>query len=220
MSHMNWCPIVKAAKRIGADRHPGNRVFFSYHHERDVWRANLVRDHWLASGDGQVSGGFEGSLAELAEAEGADSVRRRLDAAIEDCAVVCVLIGAETHQRHWVDYAVFRAITRGKGVFGVRIHTINDRYGRRNFSAQSPFDFLGFGTDARAPGAMVAMARHAGGWEPVPGIDPVSPDAAPYLRAGARPTLAAIFRVHDWGDDAGDTNFAHWVNAAAAQAGH
>ncbi len=27
---------------------PPRRVFFSFHYQRDIWRVNVVRNHWIA----------------------------------------------------------------------------------------------------------------------------------------------------------------------------
>ena len=37
------------------------RVFFSFHYERDIWRANVVRNSWLTK-DREAAGFFDASL--------------------------------------------------------------------------------------------------------------------------------------------------------------
>ena len=42
------------------------RVFFSFHYERDIWRANVVRNSWVTQ-DREAAGFWDASLWEEAK---------------------------------------------------------------------------------------------------------------------------------------------------------
>jgi hypothetical protein len=72
-----------------------SRVFFSFHYERDMWRARVVRDSWVTQD--REAAGFRGtSLWEEAKRKGDDAVRRMIDRALENTSVRAVLIGTGT----------------------------------------------------------------------------------------------------------------------------
>ncbi len=194
------------------------RVFFSFHYQRDIWRIWRVRNHWVAKDDRQAAGYFDGSLSEKAQTEGSAKVKRLIDEGLNGSSVTCVLIGAETYTRHWVDYEIFRSIELGKGVFGVRIHGLKNNDERTDSPGPSPFEFLGYGTSNEKQGKLVPYAKYSGGWKIFEDGPAISPGAAAYLRANTTPVLSTLFHVYDWVGDNGYENFANWVNAAAKQA--
>lgn len=74
------------------------RVFFSFHYQRDVWRANVVRK----SGEfiGTAAAGFQdASLWEEAKRKGDAAIKKLIDDNLDGTTVTCVLIGAESWVR-------------------------------------------------------------------------------------------------------------------------
>jgi len=225
MTNPSWGPIILGglAGVVGASLLTGGsqavrRVFFSFHYQRDIWRVNQVRNHWVAKDNRQAAGYFDGSLWEKAQTEGKAKVKRLIDEGLNGASVACVLIGAETYTRHWVDYEIFRSIELGKGVFGVRIHDLKDKDGRIDSSGPSPFDFLGFWTSNDHPGKLVPFAKYTDGWKVYEEASPISPGAAAYLQPDSKPVLSSLFHVYDWVVDSGYENFGSWAQAAAKQA--
>lgn len=104
------------------------RVFFSFHYERDIWRANVVRNSWITQ-DRAAAGFFDASLWEEAKRKGDAAIKRMIDNGLLRTSVTAVLIGAETADRGYVRYEIQQSIARGNGLLGVRIHTIGDRMG-------------------------------------------------------------------------------------------
>ncbi|HEX5753746.1 MAG TPA: TIR domain-containing protein [Archangium sp.] len=197
---------------------PSNRfVFFSFHYQRDIMRVQQIKKHSLTKGY-QAAGYFDGSLSELAKTEGVTAVKRAINKGLPGTSVTCVLIGAETYTRPWVDYEIFRSIELGKGVIGIRIHQLKDPKTGMDVAGPNPFDYLGYGgKDTRT--TMVPYAKYMDGWKPYTNADPISPSAAPYLVPGTTPILSSLFDVYDWVDDDGFNNFPQWVAKAARQAG-
>jgi len=118
------------------------RVFFSFHYERDIWRANVVRNSWVTQPDREAAGFWDASLWEEAKKQGDEAIRRMINRGIENTSVTAVLIGAETAGREWVQYEIKKSFERGNGLLGIHISSIKDRYGRPDLSGANPFDGL------------------------------------------------------------------------------
>ena len=99
-------------------------VYFSFHYQRDIRRVQQVKNHWVAKGNYLAAGYFDGSLEEKAKKEGQRAVMTAINKGMIGSSVTCVLIGAQTEQREWVAYEIFRSIETGMGVFGIRIHRL------------------------------------------------------------------------------------------------
>jgi hypothetical protein len=113
------------------------RVFFSFHYERDIWRANVVRNSWVTQ-DRVASGFFDASLWEEAKKKGDAAVKAMIDDALRNTSVTAVLIGAETASRTYVKYEIDQSIARGNGLIGVRIEKIADRSGKTDAAGPNP----------------------------------------------------------------------------------
>ena len=122
------------------------RVFFSFHYEKDVWRASIVRNANVV--EGAAAAGFQdGSLWEEAKRKGDDAIRRMIDGGLNGTTVTAVLIGAETSTRPWVDYEIMKSIERGNGLLGMYIDQIKGSDGRTSVRGGVPRRLI----EARAP---------------------------------------------------------------------
>ncbi len=116
---------------------PGRRVFFSFHYERDVWRATNVRNSGKV--DATAAAGWnDASLWEEAKRKGRREIQRLIDEGLRGTSVTAVLIGTETASRPWVQYEIERSIKKGNGLLGVRIHRIKDQTGRGSDRGSTP----------------------------------------------------------------------------------
>jgi hypothetical protein len=115
------------------------KIFFSFHYERDAWRAGQVRNSNVVSSEDRY--GF-------IDAADWESIKKKGDAAIEDwiddqlknTSVTVVLIGAETSSREWVQYEILKSWNRGNGLVGIRIHNIKDQDQKTDVPGAYPFD--------------------------------------------------------------------------------
>jgi len=105
------------------------RVFFSFHYERDAWRAAQVRNSWVTKEDREAAGFWDSAEWEAVQRQGDEAVKRWIDRQIEGTSVTVVLIGAETFNRKWVIYEVQRSLDKGNGIVGIRIHNLKDQNG-------------------------------------------------------------------------------------------
>jgi hypothetical protein len=114
------------------------RTFFSFHYERDVTRANVVRNSWLTKPDREASGFFDASLWEESKKQGDAAIKRMIDDGLRNTSVTVVLIGRETAGRSYVVYEIERSIDRGNGLLGVQIHAIKNLQGVQDEPGSNP----------------------------------------------------------------------------------
>lgn len=117
------------------------RVFFSFHYERDIWRANVVRNSWVTQ-EREAAGFFNASLWEDAKKKGDEAIKRMIDRGIDNTSVTVVLIGAETADRKYVLYEIEQSYKRGNGLLGIHINNIENRDGLADYQGANPFDKL------------------------------------------------------------------------------
>lgn len=121
------------------------RVFFSFHYQDVIdFRANVVRNHWIAKPNRESAGFFDASIWESAKKTGDIALKRLINKGITNTSNTCVLIGTETYLRRWVRYEIFRSIAMGNHVFGVHINKIKGKDGYVKNYGNNPFDYLGF----------------------------------------------------------------------------
>jgi hypothetical protein len=117
------------------------RVFFSFHYERDNWRANQIRNSWVTRGI-EEAGFWDASLWEKAKKEGDLAIKRMINKGLENTSVTVVLIGEETAKRKWVRYEIIKSFERGNGMLGIDLFFLSDQKGNLNCgSNQNPFVF-------------------------------------------------------------------------------
>jgi hypothetical protein len=113
------------------------RVFFSFHYDKDHWRATQVRNsHAVAGAD--IAGFF--NLAEYQEAKGkgAEAVKRMIVRHLANSTVTVVLIGSQTTFRPFVKYGIEESINRKNGLLGIRIHHLKDQVGQPSIPGRVP----------------------------------------------------------------------------------
>jgi hypothetical protein len=101
------------------------RTFFSFHYDRDVWRANQVRMANVVLGTDRA-GFFDHSEYEDAKRTGVYGIQRMILRHLENTTVTVVLIGRDTAARPWVQYEIAESIKRKNGLLGIYIHHLQD----------------------------------------------------------------------------------------------
>jgi len=115
------------------------KIFFSFHYERDAWRASQVRNSNVVSSDDRY--GFIDKVDwESIKKNGDDAIKHWIDDQLENTSVTAVLIGAETASREWVQYEIARSWNRGNGLVGVRIEGLKDQDQQTDAQGRNPFD--------------------------------------------------------------------------------
>lgn len=113
------------------------RVFFSFQYQRDIFRANVVRNSWVTQ-DREAAGYFDASLWEEAQTKGDAAVRALIDEGLKNTSVSVVLIGKESSTRSYVKYEIEQSIARGNALLGVRIEKIKDISGNVDDAGANP----------------------------------------------------------------------------------
>ncbi len=90
-------------------------TYFSFHYQRDVQRAAVVRNSWVTR-DRSDSGFFEDGLWEKAKGSGPDGIKALIGRGMGGTSVNCVCIGHETWARYWVRYEILKSFVEGKGI--------------------------------------------------------------------------------------------------------
>jgi hypothetical protein len=113
------------------------RVFFSFNHDDDIWRANQVRNSNVVAGP-HLAGFFDHSEYVEADKKGKDAIQRMILKHLKDTTVTVVLIGTETANRPWVKYEIEQSIARKNGLLGIYIHHLKDSNQRPSSRGAKP----------------------------------------------------------------------------------
>lgn len=119
------------------------KVFFSFHYERDSWRAAQVRNSQLITKENE-RGFIDKAEWEGIERQGELAIKNWINKQLFGTSVTVVLIGAETAQRKWVLYEIEQSVKNGNGLLGIYINNIKDSSSRIDFKGANPFIQLGY----------------------------------------------------------------------------
>ncbi len=89
------------------------KVFFSFHFDNDVWRANVVRNSWVTKPNTATAGFMDAVDFEELKKKGKTAVENWIDDQLIGTTVTVVLIGSETLQRPFVQYELKKSCERG-----------------------------------------------------------------------------------------------------------
>jgi hypothetical protein len=117
------------------------KVFFSFHYERDAWRAANVRNSDLIP-DQDEYGVIDKAEWESIEREGDQAIKNWIQAQLKNTTCTIVLIGAETASRDWVLYEIQESWKRGNAVVGLRIHNIKNQHQQADTAGVNPLDLV------------------------------------------------------------------------------
>lgn len=119
------------------------KTFFSFHYERDAWRAANVRNSGVLSNDEEY-GFIDAADWEKIERQGPAAIKRWIQDQLKNTTVTAVLIGAETASRDWVRYEIRESWKRGNAIIGIRIHGIKDQGSKVDSFGVNPLDVIKF----------------------------------------------------------------------------
>jgi hypothetical protein len=114
------------------------RAFFSFHYVPDNWRASQVRNIGVVEGDAPATDNDWETVTRGGDA----AIQKWIDNQMGGRSCLIVLIGSETAGRKWINYEICKAWNDGKGVLGIRIHNLKDRYGKQTRKGENPFDSI------------------------------------------------------------------------------
>lgn len=118
-------------------------VFFSFHYDNDVNRANVVRNSWAIRGN-KAAGFIDKADFEEIKKKGDKAVYDWIDKQLIGTSVTTVLIGKDTCNRKFVRYELQQSYKRGNKIIGIYIHNIKDmRTGLTSSKGNTTFGSLG-----------------------------------------------------------------------------
>lgn len=115
------------------------RVFFSFHYERDIWRASQVRNSWVTKPDREAAGFWDAVAWEEVKNKGDAAIKKWIDDQLIGTSVTVVLIGAETSNRDYVRYELQKSWEKGNGVLGIYVHQMKDTNGKTDTKGSNVF---------------------------------------------------------------------------------
>ena len=113
------------------------KVFFSFHYERDAWRAGQVRNSNVIAKENQV-GVIDAAQWESIKKKGDPAIEKWINEQLQGTSATAVLIGAETADREWVLHEIEESWNRGNGVVGIRIHNVKDSDKKTDTKGENP----------------------------------------------------------------------------------
>ncbi len=115
------------------------KIFFSFHYERDAWRAGQVRNCNVVASEDQY-GFIDAADWESIKKKGDAAIKAWIDDQLKNTSITTVLIGAETATREWVQHEILKSWNRGNGIVGIRIHNIKDQDKNTDIAGRNPFE--------------------------------------------------------------------------------
>ena len=115
------------------------RAFFSFHYERDVWRAGQVRNSWVSK-DCEEAGFWDAASWEEVKKKGNPAIEKWIDDQLKGTSVTVVLIGAQTSTREYVGYEIKQSHVKGNCMLGIYIHSMKDSSGQTDTNGNNLFE--------------------------------------------------------------------------------
>ena len=113
------------------------RVFFSFHHSRDVWRSGQVRNSWVTQ-DRESAGFWDSAAWEEIKKKDTAAIEKWIDDQMKGTSVTVVLIGAQTSDRQHVGYEIKQSHNKGNGLLGIYIHNMKDVNSKTDTKGNNP----------------------------------------------------------------------------------
>lgn len=101
------------------------RVFFSFEYDHDVFRANVVRNSWVAQGK-EAAGFVDAAAFEEVKKGGDAAIKKWIRDQLDGTSVTVVLVGSHTCSSYYVQYEIQQSEAKGNGLLGIDISKIKD----------------------------------------------------------------------------------------------
>jgi MTH538 TIR-like domain (DUF1863) len=113
------------------------RAFFSFHYERDCWRAGQVRNSWVTK-DRESAGFWDAAAWEEVKKKSDAEIEKWIGEQLVGTSVTVVLVGAETSTRQYVGYEIKQSNDRGNGILGIYVHDMKDVNSKTDTKGTNP----------------------------------------------------------------------------------
>ena len=201
---------------------PKRFTFFSFHYQRDIWRATQVRKQWRSRDEASrgANGFFDASLWEKSQRTNDESLKTLIRNGLKGTSVTCILAGTKTYSRRWVRYEIAQSIVQGNGLLTVHIDWLKNSLGKMCDKGPNPLDHMGIYTISN--GAIyLAELDERGTWikysDYTQQVYLPKPWSAP--KVGSLLRLSHYTNEYCYYNDDGSSNIGKWIEKAASQVG-
>lgn len=193
------------------------RVFFSFHFDKDIWRANQVSNSWITKPDRETAGFWNATGWEKVKKHGDKAIKRWINTHLRGTSVTVVLIGTETYGRKWVRYEIAKSLQIGNGLLGIYIHKIKDSNKNIEKKGENSFEYFYFRIENYR---MKLWEWKWGKWIDYKNITivPVRKPMRDFIKM-SEGQLSKIFPTYDWESDEGRSNLGNWIEREAKNVG-
>ncbi|MGP6089558.1 TIR domain-containing protein [Antarctobacter jejuensis] len=196
-------------------------MFFSFHHQNDVWRANQVRNSWRHAkpGSREGFGFFDASIWESKKLTSDNALKTLIRDSIVNTSVTCVLAGQATYARRWVRYQIARSVLKGNGLLTVQISNLRNGQGQISQQGPDPLSYMGLYRDASRQVRLAELVNS--GWQQYSDYQQAITPANDWFipNGGQVRRLSDFSNLHCYARNNGAANFPNWVRNAAVSAG-
>jgi MTH538 TIR-like domain (DUF1863) len=193
------------------------RVFYSFHYQRDVQRAQVVRQSWVTQPDRETAGFFDSSVFESKQRTSDDALKSFLNEGLKNSSVNCVLAGNQTAWRRWVRYELLRSFVDGRGIIGISVHSIANFQKQTDSAGTNPLECLGFEIKN---GTLYFKEYKNNQWVWASDVTSMPASKVVYKLSGySNIFFNQLFPTYDWFTNDGYNNLGNWVETAAKMAG-
>lgn len=123
------------------------RAFFSFHYEKDSWRAGQVRNSNVTQ---PINGYVDKAQWEEVKKKGDAAIKKWIDEQLKGTSVTVILIGKETAGRKYVKYEIEQSIKKGNGLLGIYIHNVKNAKGEKDIKGRNPLDDINIVVNGRS----------------------------------------------------------------------
>ncbi|QEE16831.1 TIR domain-containing protein [Promethearchaeum syntrophicum] len=117
-------------------------VFFSFHYQRDIWRARYIKSSWYYAETREAAGFWDGSIEENHPTFNDQEIKKLINQTLHGTSVTVVLIGQETSYRRWIKYEIKQSYLKNNALLGIYIHKLRNKYRKRDTKGNNPFEYV------------------------------------------------------------------------------
>lgn len=188
-------------------------IYFSFHYQDVIdFRANVVRN----SNNFRKSGNTfkDSSIWEEAKEKKVKVIKSLIESSLYGTSVTCVLIGNETYARRWVRFEIIKSFVDKKGILGVGINWIKDKYKKSNFWAgPNPFEYLKI--KISQDGNTIYFLEYKEGWVKYKDLPEVKNTHLSKKYAGNEYLLKEFYHTYSYVWNDGKNELTNWIEKAA-----
>lgn len=127
------------------------RVFYSFHYDRDNWRASTVRRIGTVEGNRPATD----NDWEAVKGGGDASIKRWIARQMKSRTCTVVLVGTHTAGRKWINYEIVKSWDEGMGVVGIHIHGLKNKDSKVSTKGANPFTSITHGKTGKKLSSIV-----------------------------------------------------------------